>query len=129
MPRTTEHYKAFRNQFKPEGIKLIFLLESPPANGGYFYDTSDVANQFLFKAMMQLVSFEYQNPLTPIIKEQGLRRFQSCGCLLMDATYTPVNQLNNGDRNLLILANYPNLFADLQANCSGSNRIIIVKTT
>jgi hypothetical protein len=32
------HYHKLRARYQPVKIKLVFLLESPPASGKYFYD-------------------------------------------------------------------------------------------
>jgi hypothetical protein len=128
MPRTPEEYKALRNEYKPDVIKFIFLLESPPANGGYFYDKMNLTHQVLFKAMMWCIGYEYRG-LSEEIKETGLKQFQKYGCFLVDAVYTPINNVANfRERNQILKDNLPNLLRDLrELGISKTVKIIAVK--
>lgn len=130
MPRTPEEYKVLRNRYKPEEIKLIFLLESPPANGAYFYDPESLHNEFLFMAMMKIIGFRCDN-LNREIKILGLNRFQEEGYFLIDATYQPVNDIFNPDvKNNKIFQDSELLLADLNELKAKENKtpIILVKT-
>jgi len=33
-----EYYLKLRNKYLPENLRIIFIAESPPASGRYFYD-------------------------------------------------------------------------------------------
>jgi len=64
MTKTTmnkEYYLRFRNKYHPTNIKTVFILESPPASGKYFYDESGNVSEPLFKAMMKLLKFNLNN--------------------------------------------------------------------
>ena len=87
---------------------MIFILESPPESGKYFYDEEGSVNEPLFKAMMKLLNFKPQN------KREGLAYFADSGHLIVDATYEPVNKLNDKEREDKILENFENLVADLK---------------
>ena len=119
-----KNYKSFRNKYKPNNIKLIFLYESPPSNGLYFYDKSGTIGEPLFSAMMRLLDFTPQN------KGEGLKEFCRRGCFLVDATYTPVNEMNNTKRKETILNDYIKLKKDLLSiDKSKRKPIIIAKCT
>jgi hypothetical protein len=116
-------YKRMRRKYIPEEIRLIFILESPPASGKYFYDTDGEVSEPLFKAMMRLLE------LSPSTKKEGLIRFAEFGFLIVDSIYKPVNQLSGRERDEAILSNLSNLIKDLLTFGSRSNlRLFLVKS-
>jgi hypothetical protein len=62
-------------------------------------------------------------------KEQGLRRFQEEGWFLVDATYDPVNGIEDDkERDRAIMRSYPELVADLRdLTPDNSTPIILIK--
>src|SRR4030095_14834794 len=127
-PYPPEYYIDLRDQYKPKKTGLVFLAESPPENGGYFYDTRDLDHQLLFRAMMKLIGYRFEK-LDRKTKEGGLREFQMYGCILVDAIYYPVNRLPDKQADILIAANYRNLISDLNSLVNNKAKIIIVKTS
>jgi hypothetical protein len=103
-----EYYLELRNRYKPAHIKTVFILESPPASGKYFYDETGLISEPLFSAMMELLSYKPQN------KKEGLKYFSSTGHFLVDATYEPVNKLKGRARENTILNSYSDLADDLK---------------
>ena len=103
-----EYYFPLRNKYFPTNLKVVFVLESPPASGKYFYDEGGILSEPLFSAMMKLLNFNPQN------KRDGLRYFAGSGHFLVDATYEPVNKLKGKIRDNTILKNYENLVTDLE---------------
>jgi len=61
----------------------------------------------LFDAMMKALSY------SPATKEDGVREFQRRGCLLVDATYRPMDGLSAHAREKEILKSYPALLVEL----------------
>ena len=117
-----KYYLSLRNKYVPKNLKIVFVLESPPASGKYFYDKNGSVGEPLFSAMMKLLEFEPQD------KREGLKYFAESGYFLVDATYEPVNTLKGKNRKDKILENYPNLFADLRKFCvSKQIKVILVK--
>jgi hypothetical protein len=117
-----KYYISLRNKYIPKNLKIVFVLESPPASGKYFYDKNGRVSEPLFSAMMKLLEFEPQD------KREGLKYFAESGYFLVDATYEPVNTLKGKNRKDKILENYPNLFADLRKFCvSKQIKVILVK--
>jgi hypothetical protein len=97
-------YLRFRAPYLPEHRKIVFVLESPPKSGLYFYNPEGSVSEPLFRAMMKDVL-----AIKPRTKEEGLGEFAARGFLLVDATYTPVNHehLSLQERNKRILDDLP----------------------
>jgi len=105
---TKEEYLHLRNHYRPTKLTTVFVLESPPASGKYFYDDNGFVSEPLFSAMMELLNF------APQTKQEGLEYFSRAGHFLVDATYEPVNELKGKAREKVILNNYENLVKDLR---------------
>lgn len=104
-----EHYLNLRSKHEPEHPRLIFVAESPPASGKYFYDPTGILSESLFAAMMQLVLSSRPQSVV-----NGLDAFRASGYVLVDATYQPVNKdLTDNQRRDVILRDYPLLKEDL----------------
>jgi hypothetical protein len=103
------YYLELRKQYLPVVIKTIFILESPPFSGKYFYNPNGKTTEPLFHAMMKYVLDFY-----PSSKEEGLIRFMEAGYILVDAIYGPVNNLRGRQRDMRILSNYILLKDDLK---------------
>jgi hypothetical protein len=103
-------YIEYRNKYKPEDVRAIFVLESPPKSGKYFYNNEGDISEPLFKAMMKLIGFE------PKDKELGLQEFKKQGFIIVDAVYSPINYPENKQkwRDDKILEWYPMLVKDLK---------------
>jgi hypothetical protein len=116
-------YLSFRRKFEPVSDKLVIVAESPPAFGKYFYNPAGAVSKPLFAAMMLQLGF------APTSKESGLRKFQQKGWVLVDATYEPVNALDDQDRDRVIIRDYHLLRDDLAAMLPDrSIPILLVKT-
>ena len=122
LGRTRAEYLALRRKFTPERLKLVVVAESPPASGRYFYDAAGSHGEPLFAALMKLLGHSSET------KEDGLQKFGRNGWLLVDATYTPVNTLDDSDRNRMIVEHYPLLRDDLESLMSDrSTPLILIK--
>jgi hypothetical protein len=119
MPQKS-HYINLRKKYLPEKIKLIFLLESPPVSGDYFYDPDGKTTEQLFSSMMKIINCQ------PSSKADGLAKFAGQHYVLADATYSPVNQIKNKrKRNEAILRDLPELIDDLR-EIIGRRRVKII---
>ena len=107
MTLTKDDYLAFRRRFEPEEVNLVIVAESPPVSGKYFYDPDGAISEPLFAALIK------QLGVSPTRKEDGLREFQRQDWVLVDATYEPVNELDEKGRNAVIARDYPLLRDDL----------------
>lgn len=120
------HYLNLRSKHQPYRVEVIFVLESPPARGNFFYDPTGKVTEPLFSAIMKLIGYE------ALTKEEGLNAFACKGFFLVDATYQPVNHIKNEKkRRQAILSDLPYLIQDLK-HIIGSQRlpvkIVLVKT-
>lgn len=102
-------YKKLRNAYKPESIRAVFVLESPPKSEKFFYNPEGEATEPLFKVMIELIG----HPKTG--KQDGLEKFKRCGFIIVDAIYKPVNDIKKKDKDKLIMRNYPFFLKDLNA--------------
>jgi hypothetical protein len=119
---THAEYMAFRNRYLPNPVKTIFVLESPPKTGLYFYNPDGKTGEPLFTAMMKDVL-----EIKPRTKDAGLREFAARGYLLIDATYSPVDHLKGRKRDDAILANLSKLLDDLRRYVTPETQVIIAK--
>lgn len=117
-------YLRFRAPYLPKQREIIFVLESPPKSGLYFYNSEGKVSEPLFSAMMKDVI-----GIKPESKDQGLREFASRGFLLIDATYAPVNHdhLSVHERNRRILADLPILLEELREYVGPETGVVLVK--
>ncbi len=113
-----------RAPYLPQHRKIVFVLESPPKSGLYFYNPTGRVSEPLFSAMMKDII-----GIKPDSKDQGLREFASRGFLLIDATYTPVNHdhLSAQERNKRILDDLPVLVEELRGYAGPDTGVVLVK--
>jgi hypothetical protein len=124
LNKSRRDYHDLRRQYLPEDIKLAVIAESPPVSGLYFYDPTGKSTEPLFAALMR------QLHVYPCTKQEGLRKFQQSGWVLVEATYKPVNirGVSNRKRDAAILADYSVLKADLENLLSNrSTPLILIK--
>ena len=85
--------EALREQFRPNRVTLLFVGESPPASGKFFYDKGPMTR---FTA----TAFEAAHELTfsPTDPKEFLTYFKRCGCFLDDISHSPIDGLAAEDR-------------------------------
>lgn len=71
-------YLRFRAPYLPEHRKIVFVLESPPKSGLYFYNPAGRVSEPLFSAMMKNVI-----GIQPRLKDEGLCEF-ACSRVFVD---------------------------------------------
>jgi len=117
-----DYYLRLRKKYLPSKLNLLFILESPPVSGKYFYDETGKTTEPLFRAMMKFLSYR------PTDKKDGLEHFKSNGYFLVVATYKQVNKLKGKIRDYTILSDYSSLIEDLETLSPKKNvPIILVK--
>ncbi len=82
--------ETLRRMFRPACLRFLFIGESPPASGKFFYR----ADSGLYRAMRD--AFRVVAP--SINDENFLEAFQSSGCYLVDLCPEPVDRLNPKSR-------------------------------
>lgn len=80
-----------RRKYKPDDVRVLFIGESPPVGGEFFY----LANSALYYATRQ--AFEDAIPALRK-REDFLGAFCALGCYLEDLSTVPVNHLDLSDR-------------------------------
>ena len=103
-----DYYLRLRKKYFPSKLNLLFILESPPVSGNYFYDETGKTTDPFFRAFMKLLSY------SPTDKKDGLEYFKSNGYLIIDATYKQVNKLKGKIRDYTILSDYNRLIGDIE---------------
>ncbi len=113
-------WEKLRDTYIPEKIKLVFVLESPPANHGYVYDPSGRVSEILFRSFMGLLGKK------PETKDEGLKMLQKKGWLLTNPIYEPVNKISDKEADEKILSNYSNFKKDLLTLLGNNKKIPII---
>lgn len=94
--------EALRAAYRPDPIKVLFVGESAPAGGRFFYAANSQVHRYLGEA------------LAPYLGDNDfLNRFADAGFFLDDLVLTPVNHLSPRDRAARNLAAIPSLAARL----------------
>ena len=88
--------ERLRRSFRPACVRLLFVGESPPVSGRFFYQR----DSGLYRAMRE--AFRAINPL--INDENFLAVFRSSGCYLIDLCPDPVDHLDLKSRRAACLA-------------------------
>lgn len=86
--------ESIRASYRPDNVVVLFVGESPPAGGTFFY----YANSNLFRCIRQGFFDAYEDER---IQEDFLAFFKEMGCYLDDLCLEPVNDKSDADRELL----------------------------
>jgi hypothetical protein len=93
MASDTTSRERLRRSFRPARIRLLFIGESPPASGRFFYS----ANSGLYRAMHAA----FQIADDEVDGENFLAKFQARGCYLTDLCQEPVDHLDPTERRAM----------------------------
>ena len=93
--------ERLRRRYCPARIRLLFIGESPPASGRFFYRQ----DSGLYRAMRD--AFQAVDP--SITDDTFLDLFRNLGCYLIDACAEPVDHLDARSRRAACLAAEPAL--------------------
>jgi hypothetical protein len=124
-------YILARDKFKPCGeVKFLLIAESPPASGGYFYFDKTTGKSSLFSETMKAVGLFPESAAMhkDFDKVPLLRKFQSLGFFLIDASYEPIDKgLSARQRKEAMMREIPRLIDETKK--LNPKSIIIVRTT
>jgi hypothetical protein len=84
-PKASDH-EAVRARYRPDEVRLLFVGESPPASGRFFYNR----DSGLYGAMLGA----FQAVDHSISEDNFLDVFKRSGCYLTDACRQPVDRLD-----------------------------------
>jgi hypothetical protein len=82
--------ERLRLSYRPARVRMLFVGESPPASGRFFYQ----ADSGLYRAMRDA----FARALPNVDKDDFLKQFQVLGCYLVDLCGKPVDRLNSKQR-------------------------------
>ncbi len=91
--------EKLRRRYRPEVVKLLFIGESPPASGRFFYR----CDSGLFRAMREA----FANVPPAMGDAEFLAAFAGAGCYLIDACSDPVDRLEPQARRSALAAGEP----------------------
>ena len=114
------HLENLRQKYKPLPIRLLFIGESPPANGTFFYKADSNLYRYTRIAFMQA----FGDALG--CGDDFLGTFQSLGCFLDDLCPTPLNRLTKQERKSYWERSVSNLAARI-ASASPEEIIVVMK--
>lgn len=90
MLRSASEREALRLSFQPAEVRVLFVGESPPASGRFFYS----GNSGLYRAMRDAFC-----SVDPAVNDENfLEVFRDSGCYLIDLCAEPVDQIDSKSR-------------------------------
>jgi len=84
--------EELRRQYRPRQIKVLFVGESPPARGTFFYKGDSGLARYTKLAFRQAYN------LPDLAMADFLHGFKAAGCYLDDLCVEPVNRMTMPDR-------------------------------
>jgi hypothetical protein len=99
--RALRRRESLRRRFRPDRVKWLFVGESPPASGRFFYQ----CDSGLYRAMRD--AFRSVDP--EITDATFLTRLRASGCYLIDLCQEPVDDLNPAVRRAACRDSEPSL--------------------
>lgn len=86
----SETAEVARHRYRPSVVKVLFIGESPPSSGKFFY----LGNSKLVRETERA----FRRAVPDLIGDDFLSSFERLGCYLDDLCLRPVNQLKKGGR-------------------------------
>jgi hypothetical protein len=122
-------YTTERNKYKPSKVNVLFIAESPPSSGGYFYAEKTIGKDHLFRETMKALEFwPIDTPMRRgCDKRRILNEFRSSGFFLIDTCEIPVDRLQSRERRLSTVQGA--LTLPRRVKSLDPDRILIVKKT
>lgn len=95
-------YEEARMKYKPNSVRTLFIGESRPAGGTFFFNENSNLYYATKEAFKQVMTTEFNSEI-----------FKKCGCWLYDVCDEPVNNLPRTSRKAMIQEGIPALCAAL----------------
>jgi hypothetical protein len=99
LGKRPENAERLRRRYRPECVRLLFIGESPPASGRFFYRRDSGLYRAIRDAFRVIDS--------SITDDTFLEIFRHSGCYLIDACAAPVDHLEAQSRRAACLASEP----------------------
>ena len=79
---------------------MLFVAESLPSSGGFFYSRRTIGRDYLFAETLRALRLwpDYKEMKKDIDKRNLLKQFQSIGCFLCDVSHNAVDKLDDPER-------------------------------
>jgi len=124
-----QRYTTQRIKYKPSKVNVLFIAESPPSSGGYFYAEKTIGKDHLFRETMKALEFwPIHRPMRKgCDKRRMLNEFRSIGFFLIDTCEIPVDRLQSRERRLSTVQGA--LTLPRRVRSIDPDRILIVKKT
>lgn len=100
-PHSSRARERLRRRYQPEQVRLLFIGESPPASGRFFYQRDS--------GLYRAVRDAFRAAVPSLQDDDFLPAFQSAGCYLIDLCFDPVDHLDRHPRRAACLAAEPSL--------------------
>ena len=97
-------YEDLRNEYKPVKVELLFVGDSRPGGGKFFYQGDSVLYKETKKAFDQF----FGNV------EFSLERFKDLKCWFVDICLEPIGHLSSKEKRKLITENMPRLLKTIE---------------
>jgi hypothetical protein len=110
-------YQHLRHTYKPDKIRVLFVGESPPAGGTFFYKADSKLYIFTQKAFSIVFDGKFDD-------EGFLDCFKSTGCYLEDLCPIAINKKNKAERKRQRVAGLESLTKCIRA--ASPQAIVIV---
>ena len=92
---SSSRFEILRSRYRPAAIKVLFVGESPPAGGTFFYLGNSILARHTQRAFQEVYRAKFTGPC------EFLTAFAGLGCFLDDLCLSPVNRTTSsgwGDR-------------------------------
>jgi hypothetical protein len=108
-------------------IKVLWIAESPPSSGSYFYFPETSSRSYLFSETMRALGWWPidQTMAAGLDKRELLSKFQGAGYYLVDLVHYPIDKFADKERKAAIREWVADLAREL--NVLDPHNIIIVK--
>ena len=110
-------YEDLRNEYKPAKVKLLFVGDSRPGGGKFFYQGDSV----LYKETKKAFDQYYNN------EEFTLDRFVELNCWFVDICLEPIGHLSSKEKREQIVENMPRLINTIKKE--SPKAIVVCKKT
>jgi hypothetical protein len=126
---TTEDYARARDRYKPDKVIVLFIAESPPSSGGYFYFSQTIGKDHLFRETMKALElWPLSRPMGKgLDKRPFLAAFHSKGFFLIDTCELPVDKLPPAERRNAIVRGADRIVYKVK-HLDPTNIVIVKKT-
>jgi hypothetical protein len=101
-------YEQLRHSYKPDKIRVLFVGESPPAGGTFFYKADSNLYHFTQRAFSDVFGIAFED-------KRFLDSFKSIGCYLEDLCPTAINITNKAERKRQWVAGVESLTKRIRA--------------